>query len=331
MKSGLLKTYLMAASAALAITLLPQALPAGDAPNPEGTYETNFGALTLKLNGNKVSGTYPHDAGRIEGTWEGSRMVGRWSEAPTYKPPHDAGDFVFAFPKDFKSFAGKWRYGFGGKEWSGDWHGTRTASALEEMVSGDWNTSFGKLSLKQTANKITGAYTNQNGRIDGMLQGNIIKGTWSQAPSYKPPKDAGDFMFVLSADRDSFSGKYRQGFGGEQWTGNWTGTKASSAGYALVEGEYLTTYGKTNFKLTLKQSGNKITGIYEHDNGRLEGTIEGSEIRGRWYEAPTYKPPKDAGEFRFSFAQDLKSFTGKWHYGFEEKQWRSDWNGKKIP
>jgi len=328
MKSGLAKNFVLGATAWLA--LLPAVFQAGDFTSPEGSYETNFGALILKVSGNKVSGSYSHDNGRIEGTWEGNRLVGKWSEAPTYKPPHDAGEFEFVFPKDFKSFAGRWRYGFGGKEWSGDWHGTRTAAAMEEMVSGDWNSSFGMMSLKQSGNKISGTYTNQNGKIDGVLQGNIIKGTWFQAPSYKPPNDAGDFMFVLSADRNSFSGKYRWGFGGEEWAGNWTGTKTGSAGYVMVEGEYLTTYGKETFKLTLKQSGSKITGSYEHDSGRLEGTVEGSEIRGRWYEAPTYKPPKDAGEFRFVFSQDLQSFTGKWHYGFEEKEWRRDWNGKKV-
>ena len=303
---------------------------ASGAETVEGTYDSNFGNLTLKLEGNKVIGTYPHDAGKIEGFMDGSKIVGRWSEAPTYKPPHDAGDFEFYFPADRKSFAGKWRYGFGGKEWSGDWHGIKTFAAAIERITGDWDTSFGKMTLKQAGNKIEGAYTNKNGKIDGIVTGNIIKGGWSQAPSYKPPKEAGEFMFVLSEDRKSFSGKYRFGFGGSAWTGNWTGSKSSGAGYEIVEGVYDTNYGKISIKLTIKQSGNKITGNYNHDNGRIEGTVEGKEIRGRWLEAPSYKPPKDAGEFRFSFSDDKKSFTGKWHYGFEEGQWREDWNGKKV-
>jgi len=297
-----------------------------------GTYDTNFGNLTLKIDGNKVTGTYPHDAGKIEGVFQGNKVVGKWSEAPTYKPPHDAGDFEYYFPQDKKSFAGKWRYGFGGKEWGGDWHGTRVLADAIERITGDWDSSLGKMTLKQTGNKIVGNYSDKNnsGRIDGIVQGNIIKGGWSQAPSYKPPKEAGEFMFVVSEDRKSFAGKYRSGFGGSSWTGSWTGTKSIGGGYEMVDGVYDTFYGKVPIKLTIKQSGNKVTGNYDHHNGRIEGSVEGREIRGRWLEAPTYKPPKDAGEFRFTFSEDRKSFTGKWHYGFEEGKWRDDWNGKKA-
>jgi hypothetical protein len=298
----------------------------------EGTYDTNFGNLTIKVQGNKLTGSYPHDAGKLEGTIEDNKVVGRWSEAPTYKPPHDGGDFEFLFPPDKKSFAGRWRYGFGGKEWSGDWHGSRVLADAIERITGDWDTSQGKMSLKQTGNKIEGSYAGKDkkGKIDGIVQGNIIKGGWSQAPSFKPPTDAGEFMFVLSEDRKSFAGKFRTGFGGSAWSGNWTGSKMSASGYQMVDGVYDTFYGKLTFKLTIKQSGNKITGNYGHDDGKIEGTVEGREIRGRWMESPTYKPPKDAGLFRFVFSEDLKSFTGKWHYGFEEGDWRADWSGKKV-
>lgn len=296
----------------------------------EGTYDSNFGNMTLTIKGNKVAGSYTHDGGKIEGMMDGNKIVGRWSEAPTYKPPHDAGEFEFIFPADKKSFAGKWRYGYGGKEWSGDWHGAKTLADALARITGDWDTTLGKMTLKQVGNKIEGAYAQKNGKIDGIVTGNIIKGGWSQAPSYKPPNDAGEFMFVLSEDRESFAGKYRLGFGGSSWTGNWTGTKSSGAGYEMVEGVYETYYGKVPIRLTIKQSGSKISGNYDHHNGRIEGTVEGREIRGRWLEAPSYKPPKDAGVFRFIFSPDKQSFTGKWHYGFEEGEWREDWNGKKA-
>jgi hypothetical protein len=133
-------------------------------------------------------------------------------------------------------------------------------------------------------------------------------------------------MFMISSERNAFSGRYRFGFGGESWTGNWIGTKLSASGYEIVEGVYETERGK----ITIQQSGNKITGNYERNNGRIEGTVEGREIRGRWMEAPTYTPPKCAGELRFTFSEDKKTFKGKWHQGFEEKEWREDWNGKKV-
>ena len=322
---GMVKRFALLLAVMLCLVFSPRPILAAESPLA-GTYDTNFGALTIKVDGNQVTGTYPHDSGRIEGTLEGNRIVGKWYEAPTYAPPHDAGDFEFVFPSDFKSFAGKWRYGFGGKEWSGDWHGAKTNLIVGASLSGNWDTTFGPMALIQTGNKISATYTTKNGKIEGMIDGNIIKGVWSQAPSYKPPNEAGDFMFVVSADRNSFAGKYRFGFGGTEWTGNWTGTKLSHSGYEIVEGVYDTERGR----LVIKQSGNKITGNYDRSNGRIEGTVEGKEIRGRWMEAPTYKPPKDAGEFKFTFSDDKKSFKGKWHQGFEEKEWKEDWNGKKA-
>jgi len=310
--------------AAMVLVIIPLRLRAEHPA--DGVYDTNFGALTLEVRGNKVSGSYPHDAGKIEGVLEGNKLIGKWSEAPSYQPPRDAGEIEFVFPPNFKSFAGRWRYGFGGKEWGGDWHGVKTAAMAEEKVIGDWNTTWGKLTLKQTGARISGAYEKGNGKIDGTIQGNIIRGTWSQPPDYKPPDSAGDFMLVLSVDRNSFSGKYRRGFAEDKWDGNLTGTRSSNAGYEIVEGAYMTERGK----LTIKQSGSKITGSYEQNQGKIEGTVEGREIRGRWMEAPSYKPPKHAGLFRFAFSEDRKSFKGRWHYGLEEKEWRQDWDGKRV-
>lgn len=92
-------------------------------------------------------------------------------------------------------------------------------------VSGKWKTGFGTLILSQSASKVTGNYTSDDGKIEGAMEGNILKGTWSESPSYKPPKDAGDFEFVFSEDGKSFKGKWRYGHGGSGWKGNWSGTR----------------------------------------------------------------------------------------------------------
>jgi len=90
-----------------------------------GRWQTNCGIITFTQNGNKVIGTYTHDNGRIEGTLQGNIFRGKWMEAPTYKPKHDAGDVEFIFSHDGKSFKGYWRYGFGGSSWQGTWNGTK--------------------------------------------------------------------------------------------------------------------------------------------------------------------------------------------------------------
>lgn len=90
-----------------------------------GIWDTNFGQMTITQSGNRITGTYTHDNGKIEGTLKENILTGKWSEAPSYRPPNDAGDFKFIFSQGFKSFEGYWRYGFGGKDWSGEWHGNR--------------------------------------------------------------------------------------------------------------------------------------------------------------------------------------------------------------
>ncbi|NPV93325.1 MAG: S-layer homology domain-containing protein [Firmicutes bacterium] len=96
-----------------------------------GEWETNWGDMILTQTGAKVSGTYTHDDGKIEGTVSGSTLTGTWSEAPSYAPPGDAEEVEFVMSPDGKSFTGKWRYGSEGA-W-GNWEGgTRNAAVLQE-------------------------------------------------------------------------------------------------------------------------------------------------------------------------------------------------------
>jgi len=89
-----------------------------------GTWNTEWGPMNLQQSGNRVTGSYTHDQGRIDGTATGSRLVGTWSEAPSYSPPGDAGDVELTMAEDCQSFSGSWRYGSEG-DWSGSWTGSR--------------------------------------------------------------------------------------------------------------------------------------------------------------------------------------------------------------
>ena len=88
-----------------------------------GTWNSSFGDLTLSQNGNTVSGTYTADNGKISGTLNGHTFTGRWSEAPTYSGPNDAGPVKFEFSDNWSSFSGKW--GYEGKSLSGNWAGSK--------------------------------------------------------------------------------------------------------------------------------------------------------------------------------------------------------------
>lgn len=108
-----------------------------------------------------------------------------------------------------------------------------TSNASAEKPSscswaGNWNTYFGNMTLTQSSNKVVGTYEADNGRINGTILGNRLVGTWSDAPSYSPPTQAGDIEFNLSQDCNSFSGRWRYGSEGN-WTNNWSGTRIMPA------------------------------------------------------------------------------------------------------
>ena len=105
--------------------------------------------------------------------------------------------------------------------------------------TGTWDTNWGKMELVQTGNQVTGtasltlpqrtnltgSYKPDNGKIEGKVSGNTLIGTWSEAPSYSPPNEAGDFEFTISPDCNSFTGKWRYGSTGDWRVGDWTGSR----------------------------------------------------------------------------------------------------------
>ena len=91
----------------------------------QGTWKTNWGEMEINVYGTTVTGSYPHDNGRINGTLfnNGQNIEGSWSEAPNYAPPDDGGRLVLELSKDGNSFSGKWYYGKDAA--GGNWTGTR--------------------------------------------------------------------------------------------------------------------------------------------------------------------------------------------------------------
>ena len=93
--------------------------------NIAGTWRTTFGKMILYQHGNVITGHYAHDNGKIVGFLRGNVLMGKWSEAPTYKPDHDAGRLRLVFSRDGQTFNGKWGYGFEEKSWNGNWSGKK--------------------------------------------------------------------------------------------------------------------------------------------------------------------------------------------------------------
>lgn len=97
----------------------------GSGKSFQGKWKTNWGEMEISVYGNMVSGSYPHDKGKIDGVLSsnGRKMEGSWSEAPNYAPPNDGGRLVLELSKDGNSFSGKWYYGKDAA--GGNWTGTR--------------------------------------------------------------------------------------------------------------------------------------------------------------------------------------------------------------
>ncbi len=108
------------------------AQPAPPPPPVAGIYDTDFKEMTLQLSGTKVTGTYTHADGRVEGTLEGRTLTGWWYQN------NGKGRFVFFFSESFDSFTGKW--GYNDAEPTGQWNGKKKASSPSTASGGQSGT-----------------------------------------------------------------------------------------------------------------------------------------------------------------------------------------------
>jgi hypothetical protein len=191
-----------------------------------GDWYTNFGLMSITVQGSYTEGTFGTNGGSFTGiaSENGKNLHGNWFVEPSIGPGFTAGKFIMKISDDGKSFTGK------------TWHGRnadeqkligRRSPETSDNFSGMWKTDWGILIMTVENNQVTGIYENNDGKIEGTMSqdGNTVEGNWSQAPSYKAPKDAGKFVFSISDDYIKFKC--------DQWSGekegdpedNWTGKK----------------------------------------------------------------------------------------------------------
>jgi hypothetical protein len=194
-----------------------------------------------------------------------------------------------------------------------------------QNVSGVYNTDYRQMTLNQIGNKVTGTYEGSNGKIQAILNGNRLVGTWSNSSSNK----TGNFEFIFNSNYSSFTGKY--GYNSDTPTKKWNGTKVESTTSSTnvqtpqitvtnIAGIYNTDFGK----MTLIQTGDKLTGNYEGGNGTLNGKIEGNRFTGTWKNSSNSR----TGNFEFIFNSYFSAFTGK--YGYNSDTPGRKWNGTKT-
>ncbi|MGI9550123.1 MAG: hypothetical protein ACR2MT_02895 [Aurantibacter sp.] len=86
-----------------------------------GTFNTQYGPITLRHSGGSISGTYYEGKATVSGSLNGLVLTGTWTQT------NGSGDFVFTFSSDGSSFDGKWR-SKNGTTWSENWDGARVGN-----------------------------------------------------------------------------------------------------------------------------------------------------------------------------------------------------------
>lgn len=187
-----------------------------------------------------------------------------------------------------------------------------------QNVSGVYQTDFNEMTLQQNGSQVTGTYKYADGRIEGTVSGNTMTGWWYQN------NGKGRFIFVFNGDFSAYTGKW--GHDNAEPTGVWNGRKTSGFSSSVSQPQPISSVAgsyDTDFKeMTLSQNGTSVNGSYKHDNGRIEGTLNGNVLTGWWYQSSS------KGRLVFVFNSDFSAFSGKWSYDNAEPS--SAWNGKRI-
>ena len=109
-----------------------------------------------------------------------------------------------------------------------------SSSALradQSDFSGDWQTYWrtgsAVLSLAQDGNRVSGTYQPDDGVVEGVVEGDVLRGTWEE------PGAAGRFVFVLSGNGDVLTGRFGNG---EYWNGFRDDSERGSSTWQLANG-----------------------------------------------------------------------------------------------
>lgn len=187
------------------------------------------------------------------------------------------------------------------------------AVAPARSFAGEWVTTYGVMSLKQTGDAVSGSY----GSAANKISGNVAADKFSF--TYTEPNAKGEGWFILSADGARFEGKWREN-GSNAWL-DWAGKRKEKAPDNFT-GLWKATFGK----MRLHQTGNGVTGIYDF-NGRahLSGTVDGRTLKFTYEQADGEK-----GEGTFELSADAQTFAGNWKGAKGATTGGGAWSGSRI-
>ncbi|MFH2059420.1 MAG: hypothetical protein ABIJ59_11035 [Pseudomonadota bacterium] len=107
---------------------------------------------------------------------------------------------------------------------------------VQASIEGIYKTDFSEMSLQLNGDQVIGTYDYKGGKIDGILHGNTLTGTWIQTNA------KGRLKFVFADDFSSFIGKwnYNDAIPSSKWDGRKIGVtlpEASSPEQPVVVSE----------------------------------------------------------------------------------------------
>jgi hypothetical protein len=149
--------------------------------------------------------------------------------------------------------------------------------------AGIWFTDRGKISLNQNGIYITGSY-GANNTIEGIVSGNKLIGT------FKEGNLTGSLEFVISADGESFDGKYKYSHK-HNWQ-DWDGKREKDIftqylRYLPVPADFSGTWSvKSLGKIVFRQQNNTVSGTLGNKE-RITGTVVNNKLSGTYVKGNT--------------------------------------------
>lgn len=191
------------------------------------------------------------------------------------------------------------------------------APTTQPTFTGDWQTTYGPMTLVLKDARIEGSYGPEKGRatISGSLEGKKFTFT------YQEPAAAGEGWFELAADGNSFKGEWREN-GSKVWA-PWIGKRKTPA----IQPDSFTGLWKTTFgRMRLTQTGNDVKGGYDFGGtATVTGTVEGKTLKFTYEQSDGEK-----GEGTFTLAADSRSFDGTWKGAKEGADAGGKWSGTRV-
>lgn len=118
--------------------------------------------------------------------------------------------------------------------------GANNTSGACSPFEGVWTTNYTPITFRRNGNRVTGSYEYSGAStLSGTLSGNVLEGEYSQPNYPNASYRRGRFMFVLSADGQSFTGQWwdaNGNLGGSAWNGRCQTPSDTNRGSTTVAG-----------------------------------------------------------------------------------------------